>query len=194
MPCSRCGTPVGWSYNVHWHSLGHIKDGEWETVRKKKGFPDDAFSTEVGNHTWIALCDHCFHFKGGWRLSPLFNEKVPSERAAESERYHSVCKAKVMAAWGKNWGAPGLEPCERSGLSTPGLLPCGSSEPAVGRGNATDLGPYFRAEVRSQHSDLGPPATREDRDHPSSSPMEPAVCSRCNVLGHVACQLRNATA
>ena len=54
-----------------------------------------------------------------------------------------------------------------SGLSTPGLLPCGSSEPALGRGvvnpmNATDLGPYFRAEVRSQHSDLEPPATRGD--------------------------------
>ena len=50
----------------------------------------------------------------------------------------------------------------------------------------TYVGPYFRAEVRSQHSDLAPPATRGDQDHPSSSPMEPAVCSRCHGLGHLA--------
>ena len=180
MPCSRCGKSVEWSNNVHWKSLGHLKDGEWDVVREIKGFPDDAFSTVVDTHTWVALCDHCFHFRGGWRESPLFNESAAIGRAVER-----VTRARCEA-----FGAPGLTLCGRSGLSTPGLLPCGSSEPAFGRGvvnpmNATDLGPYFRAEVRSQHSDLGPPATRGDRDHPSSSSMGPLVCSRCNRLGHV---------
>jgi hypothetical protein len=188
MPCSRCGKSVEWSNNVHWKSLGRLKVGEWDLVCRYKGFPPNAFSTVVSTHTWVALCDYCFDFRGGWRE---YVGRVASERAAEYEHSHCATRAEGVAAWNKAFGAPGLLPCGSSGLSTPGLLPCGSSEPAFGRGvvnpmNATDLGPYFRAEVRSQHSDLGPPATREDRDHPSSSPMEPAVCSRCNGLGHVA--------
>ena len=160
MPCSRCGKSVEWSNNVHWKSLGHLKDGEWDLVRNIKGFPDDAFSTMVGTHTWVALCDHCFHFRGGWRQSPLFNGRVASERAAEYEHSHRVTRAEAKAAWCKAFGDPGLTPCGRSGLSTPGLLPCGSSEPAFGSGvvnpmTAPDLGPYFRAEVRSQHSGNG---------------------------------------
>ena len=123
MPCSRCGEPVGWSYNVHWKSLGKLKDGDWDTVRQMKGFPDDAFSTTVGTDTWVALCDQCFHFGGGWRRSMGIlaaerdaerDAEYPEPSAAEQEETraawerYSATREDPMAAWYKNFGAPGL--------------------------------------------------------------------------------------
>jgi hypothetical protein len=117
MPCSRCGKSVEWSNDVHWKSLGCLKVGEWDLVCDYKGFPSNAFSTVVNTHTWVALCDYCFDFRGGWRE---YVGRVASERAAE---YHCATRAEGVAAWNKAFGAPGLSVKKEVEAADPGHEP-----------------------------------------------------------------------
>ena len=102
MPCSRCGKYVERASDLHWKSLGCLTAGEWDSVCSYKGFSSNAYSTVGITHTWVALCDGCFDFRGGWRE---YRGMVESERAAD---YPCATREECVAAWEKAFGPPGL--------------------------------------------------------------------------------------
>ena len=104
MPCSRCGESVEWASDLHWNSLGCLKPGDWDKVCFYKGFSSDAYSTVDITNTWVALCDGCFDFRGGWRE---YRGMVESERAAD---YPWATREESLAAWEKAFGRRRWEP------------------------------------------------------------------------------------
>ena len=99
--CSRCGKTVECSSDLYWKSLGRLRKVEWAEVCEKKGFPSDAYKTEDTLHTWVALCDHCYNYKGGWRN---YMGMVASEKRAA----YPCNREAYLLFWAKAYGAPGL--------------------------------------------------------------------------------------
>ena len=68
MACSRCGLSVPWAWDLHWRSLRVLDAGDWEQVCTKENFTRDAYQVlSTAGDTWVALCDNCYNWRGGFR-------------------------------------------------------------------------------------------------------------------------------